>query len=412
MHRAFTVSLAGLLSLTAATVPASANDASIGPAALSPLFALPFAGLLVSIACLPMLAPRLWHRYDGTIVAAWALAFAVPFALAMGWRAALSAMAHAALIDYLPFVLLLTALFTVAGGITLRGSLPTSTRTNLMLIGTGTLLASVIGTTGASMVMIRPLIRANEDRPRATHVVVFFIFLVSNVGGALSPLGDPPLFLGYVNGVDFFWPIKHLLLQMLFVVVLLGAAFVVIDQHVFRTDAARRIVRDPEPGRRSLALDGRLNLVLLGIVVATVWATGIWQPGISLAIPIVGVEIALQSLIGNAVLAAVIGLSLALTPNRLRDANAFSFAPMREVAILFAGIFVTIIPVLALLQTGRGGLFGPLFDLLEPIGGTSNVAGYFWITGLLSSLLDNAPTYLVFFNLAGGDAAHLTSEAG
>lgn len=188
---------------------------------------LPFAGLLLSIAILPLAAPGLWHRHFGKITAAWALAFLVPFAARFGIGHAVFEVAHIGLLEYLPFVLLLLALFTIGGGIRVAGTLRGTPATNTALLAIGTALASVMGTTGAAMLLIHPLIRANLDRPRNVHVFVFFIFLVANIGGALTPLGDPPLFIGFLKGVDFFWTTRHLLAPMLVLsIILLGIFFV------------------------------------------------------------------------------------------------------------------------------------------------------------------------------------------
>lgn len=196
------LTVASTLALCAPSVQAATLDGS----RLSALWGLPFAGMLLSIAILPLITPAFWHHHYGKIAAAWALAFIAPFALSFGASAALGALAHVMLDEYIPFIILLTALYTVAGGICVRGNLHGTPRLNTAILALGTLLASVMGTTGAAMLLIRPLLRANDNRRHVTHVVVFFIFLVANIGGALSPLGDPPLFLGFLEGVSFSGP--------------------------------------------------------------------------------------------------------------------------------------------------------------------------------------------------------------
>lgn len=202
-----------------------ARAADVNGAELSVLWGVPFAGILLSIAIAPLLVPKLWHDHYGKIAAAWALVLLVPFGMVFGPEAAIASVNHAALAEYIPFIALIAALYVVAGGICIRGNLHGTPKLNTGLIALGTALASIMGTTGAAMLLIRPLLRANEARRHRAHVVVFFIFLVANAGGALTPLGDPPLFLGFLQGVDFFWTTQHLWRQTLTMWVLLLAIF-------------------------------------------------------------------------------------------------------------------------------------------------------------------------------------------
>jgi Na+/H+ antiporter NhaD/arsenite permease-like protein len=386
-------------------------------AALSPLWGVPFAGLLLSIALLPLFAPAFWHRHDGKVVLGWVLAFMLPFTIAFGLPMALEQFVHAALAEYVPFIVLLTALFTVAGGIHVSGNLRGAPGLNVAILALGAVLASVMGTTGASMLLIRPLIRANDDRVRCAHVVVFFIFIVSNVGGALTPLGDPPLFLGFLKGVDFFWTVRHLLPQTLCLLGVLLALFWVVDRHLFRVDGVRPV--DPTPdtpvpitttgtatvGRWPIGIEGARNFWLLAGVIGLVLMSGTWRSPI--AFDVMGTPVGLPGLLRDVGLLALTGLSLAWTPRRVHAANRFGWAPMAEVGTLFAGIFLTIVPVIAMLKAGAAGPFGAVVSAVTRADGQPDPAMYFWATGLLSSFLDNAPTYLVFFNTAGGDAATL-----
>ncbi|WP_179402557.1 sodium:proton antiporter [Burkholderia guangdongensis] len=388
--------------------PAFASAATPDGAALSALWGVPFAGILLSIALFPLVAPLLWHRHFGKIAAAWALAFLVPFAAAFGAAAALGTLVHALVDEYVPFIVLLTVLYTVAGGICVNGDLHGTPRLNTGILALGTLLASVMGTTGAAMLLIRPLLRANGDRKHVVHVVVFFIFLVANAGGSLSPLGDPPLFLGFLNGVSFFWTTTHLALPMLFICALLLAVFFVLDTYFYRKGGERSARVDPTPGDltpAALSIDGKINFVLLAAVVGLVLMSGIWKPGIEF--DVFGTPVALQNAVRDVSLAVVALASLAFTPRSAREGNAFNWAPIDEVAKLFAGIFVTIAPVIVILRAGADGAFAPIVHLVTGPDGRPVDAMYFWATGLLSSFLDNAPTYLVFFNLAGGDAPTL-----
>ena len=377
---------------------------SIDGASLAPWWAIPFVGMLLSIALLPLLAPALWHRHQGKVALGWSLLFAVPYALRTGVGEAEHVLAHTFAGDYLPFVILLSTLFTVAGGIHLRGNLHGSPALNVALLAAGAALASLMGTTGAAMLMVRPVIRANDNRPRASHVLVFFIFIVANAGGALTPLGDPPLFLGFLRGVSFTWPAVHLFAPTLGLVAFLLALFFVIDGWYFRRDGVRRV--DPTPDLRpdrlpNFGIEGRINLVLLPAVGAIVLASGLWQPGISWRVA--GIEVSLQQAVRDMALVGITGLSLAFTPSRVRESNQFSWAPMVEVAKLFIGIFATMIPVLAMLRAGASGPFAAVAAAVTSSDGQPRPWAYFWLSGALSSFLDNAPTYLVFFNLAGGD---------
>ncbi|MEK6349514.1 MAG: sodium:proton antiporter [Burkholderia sp.] len=398
--------------LLLALLPLPAAAATLDGATLSALWSLPFAGMLLSIAVFPLIAPVFWHHHFGKIAAAWALALLAPFAAVFGPGVAFGTLVHALLEEYIPFIVLLTALYTVAGGICLHGRLPANPAANTALLALGAVLASLMGTTGAAMLLIRPLLRANGRRPRIVHVVVFFIFLVANAGGALSPLGDPPLFLGFLNGVDFFWTTIHLALPTLFVCGVLLAVFYAIDSWRFRKDgdgeSSPRAAQIAAAMPLRLTVEGKVNFVLLAAIVALVLMSGIWKPGI--AFDVFGTHVALQNAVRDAALIAVALLSLWLTPRAAREGNAFDWAPIEEVAKLFAGIFVTIAPVIVILRAGADGAFAPIVHLVTGADGQPVVPMLFWATGLLSSFLDNAPTYLVFFNLAGGDAPTLMTS--
>ncbi|MDB5359083.1 MAG: sodium:proton antiporter [Rhodospirillales bacterium] len=370
-------------------------------ASLALLWCLPFAGLLLSVALMPLVAAGFWHRHYGKIAAGWAALFLVPFAIMFGPALALHEILLVALTEYLPFILLVTALYVVAGGIEIGGKLSGSPWMNVGLLAVGTVLASGIGTTGAAMLLIRPLLRANAARKYRTHVVIFFIILVGNVGGALSPLGDPPLFLGFLNGVDFFWTTRVLLLPTVLAVGLLLLLYLLVDFVLYRREG--KAVTAIE-FKRKLTIDGHFNFLLIGGVIGAVLLSGLWHPAPTLSVG--GVEVTIENLAREAILLAVIGLSWWVTPRAIRTRNAFTWEPVLEVAKLFCGIFLTIVPVMAILSAGTGGALGPVVHLVERAGGPNNLA-YFWVTGLLSSFLDNAPTYLIFFNAAGGDADRL-----
>jgi Na+/H+ antiporter NhaD/arsenite permease-like protein len=383
---------------------AIADAPHLGGAGLSFLWSIPFAGLLLSIAILPLIAPSLWEHHFGKIAALWALALLVPLAVVSGFRTALAEVLHVVLLDYVPFIVVLFTLFVVAGGIRVSGNLVGTPAGNTAMLAFGTLSANLFGTTGASMLLIRPMISANEGRAYKTHMFVFFIFLVSNIGGSLTPLGDPPLFLGFLNGVAFFWTLEAMLLPMLLVSGLLLGLFYAVDRLAWKREPAASQGR--RSGLRTIRIEGVHNFLYLVAVVLTVLASGIWNTGATVPIGF-GVELPLNGLARDTILMAITLLSWWTTRSSIRVENCFTWAPMQEVAILFAAIFITIIPMLAMLKAGGDGPFAPLLDLVSTPEGKPIDAAYFWLTGGLSSFLDNAPTYLVFFNLAGGEAREL-----
>jgi Na+/H+ antiporter NhaD/arsenite permease-like protein len=378
----------------------NAFAAEIDGKQLTALWGVPFAGILLCIALCPLLTPQFWHHHFGKVAAFWALLFLVPFALKFGGGAAGAAFVHALLAEYMPFVILLTALFAVSGGIYIKGNLHGSPLLNTSILAIGAVAASFMGTTGASMLLIRPLIRANDNRQHKIHVFVFFIFIVSNAGGSLTPLGDPPLFLGFLKGVDFFWTVKYIFPETLFIVGSLLAIFYTMDSYFYhKREEVKKF--DPTPDTESFGFDGKANFILLLCIMGLVLMSGIWKPGVNFNV--FGTEVGLQGIVRDLGLIAVTVLSLKITANSVHEANQFSWGPMAEVAKLFAGIFLTIIPVIAMLRAGVDGPFGVIVAGVTRADGTPSPLAYFWATGALSSFLDNAPTYLVFFNLAGGD---------
>ncbi len=392
---------AGLAAVLLSLSPAAAAEAHGLPGAtMSILWGLPFAGILLSIATGPLFFPHLWEHHYGKFAAFWAACVLVPMAIAFGPYLTTEAALHTLLLEYMSFIILLFALFTIAGGILVSGNIHGTPLTNAGLLLIGALLASVVGTTGASMIMIRPMIRANDNRPFNAHVIVFFIFLVANIGGSLTPLGDPPLFVGFLRGVDFFWTTQHLWLETLTVGIIVLAAFLALDTWFHVREEGQPKISDPTPDSK-IGLSGLVNLPLLAGVIAAILLSASWKPGVAFTVFNVAVE--LQNLVRDAIILLLAGLSLWLTPRTLRAANGFSWGPIKEVAKLFAAIFICIVPVIAILRAGLDGALSPLVALVTGPGGEPNDLAYFWMTGVLSSFLDNAPTYLVFFELAGGD---------
>ncbi len=339
---------------------------------------VPFVLMLVSIAVLPLVVPRWWESNLNKGLISAVLGGPVALYILM-WDP------HRLIetgVEYVAFIALLAALFIISGGIYLRGVLSGTPALNTLVLGAGAILANLIGTTGASMVLIRPMLRANAARRRQVHIMVFFIFIVSNIGGLLTPLGDPPLFLGFLRGVPFEWTLRllpHWVLMTLSLLVI----FYVWDRRLFRREEpAAAPVSNLHPQACGLAVEGKINLLLLLGVVA-----------VALVVARFGDDVGLGSqhahkwaqAIGMMFLAA---LSLLLTASATRAANRFTFHPILEVAVLFAGIFATMIPALAILEA-RGHEFG-LEDPWQ----------FFWATGLFSSVLDNAPTYLAFSTTA------------
>lgn len=382
-----------------------AHAAGLNGSAMTWPFALPFAGLLLSIALGPLLFARFWHHHYGKIAAAWALVTLAALTWNAGLGTALDAFVHALLAEYLSFIVLLFALYTVAGGILVTGDIRGTPATNTAILALGTIIASVVGTTGAAMILVRPLIRANLSRPHNVHVLIFFIILAANVGGALSPLGDPPLFVGFLRGVDFFWTTQHLWLQTAIVAGLLLIVFAATDWWRFR---AEKLALQASVTKEPVRIRGLINVVLIAAIVANTLLSATWKPGISF--DVFGTHVELQNLVRDAVLVTIAGLSLWLTPDEHREANGFNWEPIREVAKLFAAIFTAIVPVIAMLNAGRSGSFGWLLDAVTTPAGAPREVAYFWFTGLMSAFLDNAPTYLLFFELAGGDPKVLMGE--
>lgn len=379
--------------------------AAIEGRGMSLLWVLPFAGLLLCIATGPLLFAHVWEHHYGKISAFWAAMVIIPLYLSFDASAATKGIAYAMLLEYIPFIILLFALYTVAGGIFVRGNIHGSPLTNTAILAIGTVLASFVGTTGASMVMIRPIIRANDNRAHNVHVVVFFIFLVSNVGGALTPLGDPPLFVGFLKGVSFFWTTTNLMAETLLVAGILLAVFYAYDSYLYKKEGVIAPDRTPDSKVRVMGLE---SLVFVAIIIAAVLMRAEWKPGVSFKL--LGVDLALQDIVSNLVMLGAGLASLKFAKKEYREANGFNWGPILEVAKLFAGIFVCIVPVLAILAAGKAGAAAPLVALVTNPDGSPNNVMYFWLTGALSSFLDNAPTYLVFFELAGGNPQELMTR--
>ncbi len=368
---------------------------------------LPFIGILLSIAIIPLIAPTFWHRNFGKVSAFWGISFLLPFLIEFGLHETLYQFLHVLLLEYLPFIILLFSLFTISGGIRLTGSLTGTPLVNTTLILIGTLLASWMGTTGAAMLLIRPVLRANKGRKHKIHTIVFLIFLVANIGGSLTPLGDPPLFLGFLNGVDFFWTTTAMLKPMLLVSVILLMMYFLLDSYYYKIDNDNL---EAGTGSEKIGLEGSFNFLLIAGVIGAVLMSGVWHPSIELPAPL-GVHLELQNICRDVILLLLAAISWKYTQQDIRNKNGYTWFPILEVAKLFAGIFITIIPAIAILRAGEEGVLSGIIKLVTNPDGSPVNAMYFWLTGTLSSFLDNAPTYLVFFNLAGASSGEMSMAA-
>jgi Na+/H+ antiporter NhaD/arsenite permease-like protein len=371
---------------------------------------IPFAGLLLCIAICPLIKPEWWEKNQPIVIIFWSLLFLIPFGIAYGGHIALEHLLDVIVGDYLTFIVLLFGLFCVAGNIALEGDLAGTPKVNLVMLLIGTLLSSWVGTTGASMIMIRPLIRANQWRSHKVHVMVFFIFLVSNIGGCLTPVGDPPLLMGFMHGIPFFWTLRLAPVLLLNAAILL-TIFFIIDHRDYKKDLFMGRTPVTSETKKPLHLAGAHNIIYLIVIVGAVILSGtlpsldVFQTadGAVCGIPIFGdVTLTYPALIEVVIILAAAFLSFKTTKKEVRTENHFSWGAIQEVAVLFIGIFITMIPALLILKAKGAGL------------GLDQPYQMFWITGLLSSFLDNTPTYLVFLTTAGtlGATAGVATTVG
>lgn len=364
---------------------------------------IPFVGMLLCIAILPLTKLAEWWEHHQLHVAIfWSLLFLVPFTIAYGMHETGYELMESVVLDYIPFIVLLLGLFVVAGNIHVAGTIAGTTRNNVIMLAVGTFLASWVGTTGAAMLLIRPVLRANVWRRNKTHIIVFFIFLVANIGGCLTPLGDPPLFLGFLRGVPFLWTMAHIWPILLMNTIILLVVFALIDRHFIKKEGKEGLealqLERKAMGRIPFRIEGGHNIIFLGIIIAAVILNGT-IPQMDMFLDDKGQVIGIEAYEGihlgfNYFLQIIlIGLAAILswktTNPVLREKNDFEWGPIAEVAKLFIGIFITMIPALAILRTYGGDL------------GIDNPMKFFWITGALSSFLDNSPTYVVFLTTAG-----------
>jgi Na+/H+ antiporter NhaD/arsenite permease-like protein len=378
-------------------VAAMAGDFSL-------VWGVPFAGLVLTIALMPLVAPALWQRHYGALALFWAVSFVLPDMAVRGWHVAAATLVDTGLNEYVPFVALLGTLYVVTGGLRISGAPRGTPEVNTGMLGLGVLLGGAIGTPGAALLMLRPLIRANRHRQRTTHIFVFFIILVANVGGALSPIGNAPLFLGYLRGVPFFWPSVHLALPTLTLSAGLLATFYALE-HYLRRGHGEGVHAIEEIEK--LGVEGGINLVLLAAAIVAIMPRVVFAG--SAAIVVLGARWPVVDAASDVLLLAIAAASCLLTAPAVRRANDFAWAPLIEVGVLFAALFVTLIPLTAMMAAGDAGPMKALFEHAFA-GGVPHNALFYRATGIFSAILDNAPTYLVFFGLAGNDAARLVGQ--
>ncbi len=377
------------------------------PSLLNLAYGVPFVGMLLSIALGPLLVPDFWHRNYLKVSLGWTALVVGMLFYGFGAEQTAHQFGHMLAQEYIPFTLMIGALFTITGGIHIIVRTRATPLVNTLFLLAGALIASLIGTTGAAMLLIRPFIDMNQNRFYKTHLVVFFIFIVANIGGSLTPLGDPPLFLGYLRGVPFEWPLIHLMKPLLITLIPLLVIFLSLDTALMVRDSRRPDHQKPIPKNKKdphLSITGQVNILLLLMVVAFVWLSGMWanSPHISF------LGMSMAEALRNLGLLLLMLISLRFTSGAVRKYNHFTWEPFREVAEIFIGIFATLIPVAAMLHQGIEGPFAGLISLANPNGIPNNEL-YFWLTGGLSGVLDNAPTYLVFYSMIEGIAGGTVS---
>lgn len=363
---------------------------------------IPFAGMLLCIAIMPLVKGEWWEKHQLLVSVLWSLIFLVPFTVAFGLEVTAEQLSETIVGDYIPFIILLLGLFVVSGGIHTKGTIVGTTKNNVVFLLVGALLASWIGTTGSAMLLIRPLLRANQWRRHKAHIVIFFIFLVANIGGCLTPLGDPPLFLGYLRGVPFFWTLMHIWPILLVNMAVLLCAFVIVDRHFIKKEGVQGLERlnleDSADDRVPIRIEGWHNFFFLLLIIVGVILNGTIpqidlfiaeETGLTYGISVFGTHVGIEYIVQIALICIAMLLSWVTTKHDLRERNNFEWGPIAEVAKLFIGIFITMIPALLLLRA-----YGSSLGIDSPL-------KFFWATGALSSFLDNSPTYVVFLTTAG-----------
>jgi Na+/H+ antiporter NhaD/arsenite permease-like protein len=379
-------------------LPSAVFGASLDGTALHLTSAIPFAGILLSLALMPIFLPKFWHHHFGKIAAAWAVIALYIIWHTFGLYATLEEIVATYLEHFLPFVIFILALFVIAGGLKIDITTKATPLFNTLYLAFSGIAASMIGTTGAAMLFIHSFLNVNQHRDTRKHLVIFFIFIVCNIGGSLSAIGDPPLFLGFLNGIDFFWPTTHLFPPFVTTMAGLLGIFYLLDRYHYQRDQ-NPSGNQPIDGF-ALKVSGKQNIIFMVLAVIAIILSGVWKT--NSGIQILATKISYPDLLRDIALLLLTIASLKFGNAAVRAANHFSWEPFMEVFKVFAAIFITAAPVLAMLKAGPEGSFAGIVAMVNGASGPDNEV-YFWLTGILSAFLDNAPTYLVFFNLAGGN---------
>lgn len=368
----------------------------------SVMWGIPCIGIIFSMSFIPLISARFWNEYNKHVLIFWTAAYAVCAAWVFGVSKTFLSITEAIFSDYISFIIQISALFIVSGGIFINLARKSTPLFNTVFLFGSSILAGWIGTTGTATLMIRPILRANSHRRYRIHLVVFFIFLAANIGGAFTPLGDPPLFVGFTNGIDFFWFMKHLYPYIFGTLFFLCGLFFVIDSQLLKKEQKEKYsAKNNGDEPPEFMVKGKFNIVLLGLILLTVMFCNF-----DAEFTFLHEKYRWSSLLRNIILVSISLISMKFTPKSIRDRNHFSMAPIQEVAELFAGIFITAAPIIEILHQGTQGNLRWIFEQITH-NGEFVLQKCFWISGLLSSILDNTPTFLIFFHLTSGNAQDL-----
>jgi Na+/H+ antiporter NhaD/arsenite permease-like protein len=368
-------------------------------AGLSVYWALPFLGMILSIAVFPLVLPKFWSKHYGTVSFIWAAITLIGLGLTLGFGISLHALIVVMFEQFFPFIFLLLSLFTITGGINLKGNLAGNPRLNTFILLIGAILASWLGTTGAAVLLIRPLISANSWRIHRVHTIIFFIFIVANIGGSLTPIGNPPLLMGFISKVPFFWPLTKLLAPTVLACIILLVVYFLIDSYFYKKEIAKPVSKT----KSAISINGGWNFLLLaGVICAVLASSQDWE----IAFYLYHVPMPVSELIEILAMIAITLISIKITRRETREANLFSWHPIKEVGKIFAAIFICMAPLIAMLRAGANGPMYIIIDSLSANGQPINEM-YYWLSGGFSAFLDSAPAYLVFFHTAAAPAAAL-----
>src|ERR1035437_5707715 len=368
-------------------------------ASLSVYWAIPFLGLILSIAILPLVLPKFWSKHYGIVSFFWGAITLIGLGFTKGFGISLHALIGVLFEQFFPFIFLLLSLFTITGGINIKGELTGNPRFNTLILLIGAILASLLGTTGAAVLLIRPLISANSWRIHRVHTIIFFIFIVANIGGSLTPIGNPPLLMGFISKVPFFWPLTKLLAPTALACTILLVVYFLVDSYFYKKETAKPV----SATKSAISIKGGWNFLLLAGVICAVLIS---SQDLGIAFTLYHVPMSTGELIEILMMIAITIISIKITRKETREANQFNWHPILEVGKIFAAIFICIAPLIAMLRAGSNGPMAIIIDSLSANGQPINEM-YYWFAGGLSATLDSAPAYLVFFHTAAAPAAAL-----